>query len=67
MRKTEDAYARAGVLEYWIVEPWPGTIELLRLDPQQGGYEPLGIFSGSSRLPTQALRGLPASVAELLG
>ncbi len=65
-REKQDAYARAGVPEYWIVEPWQGTIELLRLDPQQGGYESLGIFGGSSRLPTQALSGLLYTVAELL-
>ncbi len=31
-RQKQDAYARAGVREYWIVDPWGRTIELPLLD-----------------------------------
>lgn len=64
-REKQDAYARAGVPEYWILHPVDMTIELLRLE--DGKYRSLGIFGGESLLPTQALAGLPYSVAELLG
>lgn len=64
-RQKQDAYARAGVPEYWIVDPWALTIELLRLEA--GTYASLGVFRDGSHLPTQALAGLPYSVAELLG
>jgi Uma2 family endonuclease len=66
-REKQDAYARAGVLEYWIVDPWGRTIEVLLLDRSSGAYHSLGVFRGTSRLPTAALERLPHSVDELLG
>ncbi len=65
-RQKQDAYARAAVLEYWIVEPWALTIEILILDPDTATYRSSGIFSGSSQLPTKALAGLRHTVGELL-
>jgi Uma2 family endonuclease len=66
-REKQDAYARAGVPEYWIVEPVAATIEPQRLDPASRRYRSLGVFAGQSRLPTVALKGLPYTVQELLG
>lgn len=66
-RQKQDAYARGGVREYWIVDPWGHAIELLLLDPATTSYLSRGIFRGDSHLPTVALAGLPYTVAELLG
>ena len=63
-RQKQDAYARAGVPEYWIVDPLFLEIEVLRLE--EGGYRSLGVFRDAQVLPTQALAGLPHTVAELL-
>ena len=61
-RAKQDAYARAGVLEYWIADPNARTIELLQLD--QGMYRSLGVFQGQTLLPSRILPGLPVHVAQ---
>ena len=66
-REKQDAYARAGVPEYWIVDPWGLAIEVLWLDATIGKYQSQGVYSGDSRLPSKALSGLTHTVAELLG
>jgi Uma2 family endonuclease len=58
-REKQDAYARAGVGEYWIVDPGAQTVELLTLD--QGGYRSHGVFRGQARLPSSAVT-LPVPV-----
>jgi Uma2 family endonuclease len=45
------AYARAGVPEYWIADPWSRTIEVLSLEA--GSYRSLGVFEGKAVLPTK--------------
>ncbi len=45
-----NAYARAGVKEYWIVEPMRRTVEIFILG--EDGYNSLGIFSGEQTLPS---------------
>ena len=52
-REKQDAYARAGVGEYWIVDPGAQTVELLTLE--QGGYRSHGVFRGQARLPSSAV------------
>jgi Uma2 family endonuclease len=52
-REKQDAYARAGVGEYWIVDPGAQTVELLTLD--QGGYRSHGVFRGQARLPSSVV------------
>jgi Uma2 family endonuclease len=47
-REKQDAYARAGVPEYWIVHPGEQTIEVLTLEGNV--YTSLGIFSGQAPL-----------------
>jgi Uma2 family endonuclease len=66
-REKQDAYARAGVPEYWIVDPVAATIELLVLDPDSGRYRSRGVFSAEDRLPSQIIADIPYGVAELLG
>lgn len=45
------AYARAGVEEYWIVNPERRTIEVAFL--QDDAYVPQGIFQGDDTLPSR--------------
>ncbi len=40
--KKQSAYARAGVPEYWIADPWSCTVEVLTLEA--GAYRSLGVF-----------------------
>ena len=47
----KDAYARAGVLEYWIVDPIAQTIKIFALE--KGTYRQLGIFSEQDTLPSK--------------
>jgi Uma2 family endonuclease len=65
-RQKQDAYARAAVPEYWIVEPWALTVEILILDRATGTYRSAGIFDDGNVLPTIALAGLQYTVQELL-
>lgn len=52
-------YQKAGVLEYWIVEPELHTIEVWVL--QNGVYQPLGIFTGKAGIPSTIV----PSIAEI--
>ena len=51
--KKQQNYARAGVPEYWIADPWSRTVEVLSL--VAGGYRPLGVFEGKAVLPSQVV------------
>jgi Uma2 family endonuclease len=57
-----DAYARAGVPEYWVVTPGSRTVEVLLLE--KGGYRSCGLFSEKMTLPSQVLPGLPVSAEQ---
>lgn len=59
-RDKQDAYARAGVPEYWIADPIARTVELLVLDG--GEYHSLGVFQGQARLPSRIVPELPVPV-----
>ncbi|HEV2660233.1 MAG TPA: Uma2 family endonuclease, partial [Ktedonobacteraceae bacterium] len=47
------AYERAGVTEYWLVDPVVRTVEVLLL--QEGVYCSAGIFKGRDTLPSQVV------------
>lgn len=49
-RQKQDAYARAGVKEYWIADPAAQTVELLMLE--NGAYRSLGAFQHRATLPS---------------
>jgi Uma2 family endonuclease len=54
------AYARAGIPEYWIVDPQQRTVEVLLLDGE--AYRSHGVFHGEDKIPSHMLTGtsLPA-------
>ena len=51
-----DAYAHAGVPEYWIANPLKRTVEVLVL--KNGRYNSLGVFEGSNSLPSKIVPGI---------
>ncbi len=59
-QQKRDAYAKAGVREYWLVEPKQRTIEVL----EGGVYHSRGSFSGEQRVPTTIVDELPVMVRQ---
>jgi Uma2 family endonuclease len=53
-------YARAGIPEYWIIDPQPQTITVLRL--AEGGYELHGEFGKGSQATSVLLTGFHVDV-----
>ncbi|MGQ9926878.1 MAG: Uma2 family endonuclease [Chloroflexaceae bacterium] len=64
-REKQDAYARAGVPEYWIVDPHAQTVEVLSLEAD--AYHSQGVFRGQARLPSRVIATFPVPVAQLFG
>jgi Uma2 family endonuclease len=56
-------YARAGVSEYWLVDPEVQTIEVFVLE--KGAYTLLGKFSPGERARSQVLTGFEVAVDEV--
>lgn len=61
-REKYDAYARAGVPEYWIADPASHTVEVFVLEA--GRYVSLGVFRGQATLPSQVVPGLGVRVEQ---
>ncbi|HLQ30019.1 MAG TPA: Uma2 family endonuclease [Ktedonobacteraceae bacterium] len=61
-RVKQDAYARAGVPEYWIADPVAYTVEVLVLEA--GSYRSLDIFRGRAKLPSKVIANLPVRVEQ---
>jgi len=64
-REKQDAYARAGVPEYWIADPHAQTVEVLILEAD--AYRSQGVFRGQARLPSRVIAAFPVPVAQLFG
>ena len=62
LSEKQDAYARAGVTEYWIVNPDAHTVELLVL--KNSSYRSLGLFSGDATLPSVVVPDFPVPVGQ---
>ena len=60
--KKQSAYARAGVQEYWIADPWSRTVEVFVLEA--GAYRSLGVFEGKATLPSQVVAGFSVHVEQ---
>src|SRR5258708_7351587 len=60
--KKQSAYARAGVQEYWIADPWSRTVEVFVLEA--GAYRSLGVFEGKATLPSQVGPGFSVHVEQ---
>jgi Uma2 family endonuclease len=57
-----EAYARAGVPEYWIANPETKTIEVLVLEA--GKYHSLGVFREKATLPSRIVPGFSVPVEQ---
>lgn len=64
-RRKLEAYERAGVPEYWIVDPGTKTVELFVLD--DGAYRQVGAYEGGSGVPSTILDGLDIPVRSFFG
>ncbi len=64
-REKQDAYARAGAPEYWIVDPHAQTVEVLVLE--EGSYRSQGVFRGQARLPSRVIASFPVPVEQFFG
>jgi Uma2 family endonuclease len=61
-RQKQDAYALAGVKEYWIVDPYAQTVEVLILEGDS--YRSAGVFTGEALLPSEVLPDFPVRVEQ---
>jgi Uma2 family endonuclease len=62
LSKKLDAYAYAGVSEYWIVTPGSKTVEVLVLE--DGVYSSLGLFHGLAALPPRIVPNMSVRVEQ---
>jgi Uma2 family endonuclease len=53
LREKQDAYARAGVQEYWVVDPEARIVEILVLE--RDVYRSLGHFRGRDIVPSRVI------------
>ncbi|HTK09530.1 MAG TPA: Uma2 family endonuclease [Ktedonobacteraceae bacterium] len=56
------AYERAGVKEYWLVEPRQESIEVVFLE--EGRYQSQGMFRGQEKLPTRLVEHFPVEARQ---
>jgi Uma2 family endonuclease len=61
-RAKMDAYARAGVREYWIADPYAHTVELLQ--QENDAYRLVGVFQGQAILPSKVVPNLPVPLEQ---
>ncbi len=54
-REKRDAYAAAGVREYWIADPASRSVELFILDGD--AYRPIAVYTASAIIPSSVIAG----------
>ena len=60
-----EVYERAGVSDYWLVDPRSRSVELFRLDAE--AYRPAGYLEGAGTVRSPRLPGVEVEVARLFG
>ena len=58
-------YARAGICEYWVVDPRDETIAVLSLDPSTGSYEPASKYGAGHVARSVLLDGFSVEVSNV--
>lgn len=61
--KKYNAYAHAGVREYWIADPLKETVEVLYLEGET--YQSAGVLSGEQKLPSLVVPDFPVRVEQI--
>jgi len=61
-REKQDAYAQAGVTEYWIADPATKTVEVLQL--RDNHYYLVGVFQNGAILPSTVVPNMPVRVEQ---
>ena len=59
-RQKQDAYALAGVPEYWIVEPASHSVEVLTIE--NNTYSSCGVFEGETALSSKVIPDFPVLI-----
>jgi Uma2 family endonuclease len=62
IKKKRGEYERAGIPEYWIVDPEEGTITVLVLEPGTKTYKEHGVFAKGDRATSKVLPGFSVDV-----
>lgn len=65
LRTKRDEYARAGIPEYWIVDPRDKTIVVLTLDESVKAYSDSGVYACGDEARSVLLAGFGVDVAEV--
>ena len=60
------AYARAGIAEYWIVDPSADTVDVFLADPAAGGYGPPTRYRPGDTVAPRRPEGLVIDVGDVL-
>ena len=66
IKKKRIEYARAGIPEYWIIDPEKELITMLVLKPRQKVYAEFGTFRKGERAASKLLRGFTVDVTMAL-
>jgi Uma2 family endonuclease len=66
IKKKRGEYERAGIPEYWIVDPEKGTITVLVLRPRKKTYVEHGVFAKGERATSKLLPGFRVDVTTAL-
>lgn len=59
-------YAKAGIREYWIVDPQAESITVLFLDESDRAYTEIGAYKSGDRAASKLIDGFSVDVAEVL-